>query len=139
VILDQADTLPKMDAMTLVRRIRNGERPTIPKPTVDRVLPLVDLYYALRCTGGACHIVLDDGNEIDAHAAFCLEFALRDGSDDEPEDDYPNADEDVFMAWVLTQCSATQRLKLYRAHGPGGSWFDREGFWKRADDLVAEA
>lgn len=71
------------------------------KPTVPDVMPLVNDYYRNNGTGGALHLVLDDGNVDDSHVSFCLNEAAQ-------NDDLPG----VHLALLLLRMSKTQRLKL---------------------------
>lgn len=96
-----------MDPREVVNALRRGEHVTIEKPTVLDVAPVLQSYYDLPTTGagGAVHIIIEDGNIKRSFADWCLEWALTPNG-------YHDSDADVFMAWLLTQCSSTQRGKL---------------------------
>jgi hypothetical protein len=78
----------------------------VTKPTVPDVLPLVNAVYARHCAGCCLHILTDDGNVDNDHAAFCLTSAQERGHAD-----------CLAAAEMLVQMSRTQRRKVYRTHG----------------------
>lgn len=71
------------------------------KPTIPQVLPLVRALYARHCAGCCLHILLDDGNVEDAHADFCIDYAMGEGHA-----------ECLRLAQLLRAMSKTQRRKL---------------------------
>ena len=76
------------------------------KPTVQKVLLLVQKYYAKpgNLTGGCLHLVLDDGNLDDDYVEYCLGVA----------EEHHDAD-GVELAQLLLQMSLAQREKLYKS------------------------
>ena len=87
------------------------------KPTVPEVLPKVRKYYAMpgNGAGGCLHIVLDDGNVLDHHVRYCLDWAF--GIRDIPG---------VELAELLLRMSKTQRRKIHnRIHAVESPKIDR--------------
>lgn len=79
---------------------------SLPKPTVPEVLPFVKAYLAKdgNMSGGSLHIVLDDGNILDRHIKFCIEYARERGDKD-----------GVKLGELLLRTSKTQRIKLIQS------------------------
>lgn len=73
------------------------------KPTVSRVLRIVNLYYGKpgNESGGSLHTVLDDWNINDSSVDFCIAYADSAGDTD-----------GAALARLLRKMSRTQRKKL---------------------------
>jgi len=103
---ERADLARRCDELTM--------RPE--KPTVPEVLPLLREYYLENPTGGAVHIITDDGNTEQGHADWCVEWAAS--REFCPYCDHPGPHH-LAIAKLLQRCSGTQRGKLARlAHTP---------------------
>ncbi len=73
------------------------------KPTIPEVIARFAAYYARpeNRAWGSLHLVLDDGNVMDQHVAFCQQIALERGDQDGAE-----------LAAILKQMSKSQRIRL---------------------------
>lgn len=77
------------------------------RPTVPEVLPLVNALYATEhgAVGCCAHVVLDDGNDDQECADWCLKWAKEQGHAD-----------CIAICEALVQMTTTQRRKLYSLH-----------------------
>ncbi len=74
------------------------------KPTLAQVSELARAYLAKHMTGGALHIVLEDGNVEDSHVAWCDGYAAGIGDE-----------EGKRLAAALRPLTEQQRRALYLA------------------------